>query len=116
MTSQQAADASPLTDKASDLAFLDNIDELNTAWPDYQVSHESRHGEQQAAESTPQVAHYTVARWPLYRRTFKMPLKMFLAQLVGSAARQGTKDHHNLQSFITGHHGGKLPATVCTTL
>eukprot|EP00775_Hariotina_reticulata_P006064 gene6064-6302_t len=35
MTSQQA-DASLLTDKASDLAFLDNIDELNTAWPDYQ--------------------------------------------------------------------------------
>ena len=24
-------------DKASDLAFLDNIDELNTVWPDYQV-------------------------------------------------------------------------------
>jgi hypothetical protein len=31
-----AGAGSPLTEK-SDLAFLDNIDELNTSWPDYQV-------------------------------------------------------------------------------
>lgn len=37
MSAPEQASSPQLTDKASDLAFLDNIDELNEQWPDYQA-------------------------------------------------------------------------------
>lgn len=62
--------SSPLTDK-SDLAFLDNIDELNTAWPDYQVSTSCIDG-----MNTESFVPHAAA---CMHRTFKTLQRMYLA-------------------------------------